>query len=178
MGLDDGPVVVDVGKQPKRDTGQPAPLARVLRLKPAPFVSCGPIPKGRRVTRIRHHKQASAAVPPDRYHRGVVHVVELLLNRLIEITHKSNLFQRAKVSLHEFLKLLAQRDHGQSMAAHIGERDTRDDATGAQRNVMDIAASLTGPGRCGMHPSNQAGQLHQTGGSLVTGPRFRTLKAS
>ena len=129
------------------------------------------------MARIRHHKQAPAAVPADRYHRGVVHVVEFLSNRLIEIPHEPDLFQCEKVSLHEFLKLLAQRHHGQSMPAHVGKRDTRDDAIGAERNVMDIAASVARAGRYGMHPCHQTGQLDQTGGSLVAGPCFGTLKS-
>ena len=103
------------------------------------------MPKRGRVTGIRQYKQTPSAVPPDRHHSGVVHGVEFFSNGLIEIPHQSDLFQRAKVSLHEFLKLLAERHDGQSMPAHIGKRDTRDDATGADRNVVDVAASVAGP---------------------------------
>jgi hypothetical protein len=117
-------------------------------------------------------------VTADGNHRGVVHVVELLLNRFIEIPHQSDLFQRAKVSLHEFLKLPAQRLHRPSMAAHVRKRDTRDDAAGADRKVMDVATSVAGSGRNGVHPGNETGQLDQSGGSVVTGKCFRTLETS
>jgi hypothetical protein len=61
--------------------------------------------------------------------------------------------------------------------AHISERDATDDATGADRNVVNITARITWPGRHGMHPSHETRQLDETRGPLVSGPCFGTLEA-
>ena len=94
------------------------------------------------MSRVRHYKQPAAAVPADRDHRGVVHVAELFSNRLIEFSHQPDLRHLTQVPLHEISKLLAERRHCLSMAAHVGKRDPRDDAAGAQRYVVDIAARI------------------------------------
>jgi hypothetical protein len=172
------PLVVDIREKPERGADRPSSLARALGFEPAPFATRGSTPKRWRVTCIRHDKQALSAVPSYRHHRGVVHAIELLANRLIEVPHESDLFEGTKVSLHQLLKLLAERLHRESMPADIGKRDARDDATRAERYVMDVAASVTGPGRYGVHPDNQTGQSDQARSSVVTGPCFRTFKAS
>jgi hypothetical protein len=64
-------------------------------------------------------------------------------NRLIETPHQRDLFQVAKVPMHELSELLAEYRHCLSMSAHISKRDPRDNATRAQRHVVDIAASVT-----------------------------------
>jgi lipid A 3-O-deacylase PagL len=171
------PLVVDILEKPERGADRPSSLARPLCFEPAPVATRGSTPKRWRVTRIRHDKQALWAVPSYRHHRGVVHPIELLANRVVEVPHESDLFQGSKVSLHQLLKLLAERLHRESMPADIGKRDARDDATRAERDVMDVAASVTGSGRYGVHPDNQTGQSDQARGSVVTGPCFRALKA-
>jgi hypothetical protein len=71
-----------------------------------------------------------------------VHVAEFFSNRLIEFSHQPDLCQLTQVPLHELSKLLAERRHCLSMAAHVGKRDPRDDAARAQRYVVDIAARI------------------------------------
>jgi hypothetical protein len=83
------------------------------------------------VPRVCHYHQTPTAVPPDRHHRGVAPVPKFFSNRLIEFPHQCDLFQRAKVPVHELSELLAEHCHCLSVAAHIGKRDPRDAATRA-----------------------------------------------
>ena len=55
--------------------------------------------------RVRHYHQTPTAVPSDCDHRGVVPVSEFFSNGLIEILHQFDLFQGAKVPLHELSEL-------------------------------------------------------------------------
>ena len=127
--------------------------------------------------RVRHHEQAPRPVPPDRHHRGVVHAVELLPDRPIQVPHEPDLLQRGKVSEHELAELLAERHHRFPVPADVGQRDARDDAAGAERYIVDVAATGTRPARDAPHPRHQTGHLDETGGLRVAGPRFRRLEA-
>jgi hypothetical protein len=60
-----------------------------------------------------------------------VPAAKFISNRLIKIPHQCDLFQVAKVALHELSEILAKHCHCLSMAAHVGKRDPRDDATRA-----------------------------------------------
>jgi hypothetical protein len=75
------------------------------------------------VSGVRHYHQTPTPVPPDRHHRGVVPISKPFSNRLIEIPHQCNLFQVAKVPLHELAEFLADPGHRLPVAAHIGKRD-------------------------------------------------------
>src|SRR5918992_2508482 len=166
--FDNCAVVVHVVEQAERNAGRPISLAGASRFKPAPFLTRGTVPERWGVSRVRHYKQPPAAVPADRDHRGVVHVAEFLSNRLIEFPHQPDLCQLAQVPLHGLSKLLAERRHCLSMAAHVGKRDPRDDAARAQRYVVDIAAPINWPHRHRMHPCSQPWQFEQARGPLVT----------
>lgn len=135
------------------------------------------MPKRRRVSGIRHHRQTATSVKPNRDHRGIVPAAKICSNHLIEVAHQCALFQVEKVSMHEFTQLLAERRYGRPVSTDVGKRDARHDATGADRNKMNIAARVTLPRRNAMHPRGQAWQLDEARGPLVTGPCFRTGEA-
>jgi hypothetical protein len=101
-----------------------------------------------------------------------MHAAKFFSNCLIEIPHEWNLFQGAKVQVHEFPELLAYRRHSVSVAAHIGERDTSDDAARADGHVVNIPATHSLPGRDRVYPSNQIRKFEQTRGSPVASPYF------
>jgi hypothetical protein len=53
------------------------------------------------VARVGHYYQAATGVPPEGYHRCVVRAAKFFPNCLIEIPHERDLFQGAKVQVHE-----------------------------------------------------------------------------
>jgi hypothetical protein len=60
-----------------------------------------------------------------------VAIAKLLTDRLIEFSHQCDLLRRTEVSLHELLKLPAEGRYSLAVAAHIGQRNPRHDAIGA-----------------------------------------------
>jgi hypothetical protein len=96
---------------------------------------------------VRHHEKTPTGVPSDRYHRGVMPAAKFFSNCLIEIPHEWDLFQGAKVQVHKFPELLAYCRHSVSVAAHMRERDTSDDAARADGHLVNIPATLPLPGR-------------------------------
>jgi hypothetical protein len=111
------------------------------------------------MARVGQYELTPAAVPRDRHHGGVVYTIKSFVNGLVEIAHESALFQRGKVLPHEISKLSGQHRHCLPMTAYVRQGDAGDDATWANGNVVDVAARLAGPGRDGMYPGHQAGQL-------------------
>ena len=96
-----------------------------------------------------------------------MHVAEFFSNRLIEFAHQCDLCQLTQVPLHELSKLLSERRHCLSMAAHVGKRDPRDDAARAQRELVDIPVRINWPHRYRMHPRSQPWQFQQARGALA-----------
>ena len=91
---------------------------------------------------VRHYHQTSAVVKTKREHRGVAPAAQFRSNHLVEIPPQCDPFEVEQVPLHQFAEPLAKHCHGLSVAADIGKSDARDDTTGADRDKVNIAASV------------------------------------
>jgi hypothetical protein len=115
-------------------------------------------------------------VESNRHHRGVVHAIEVLPNRLIEVPHEMCLVQCREIFLHQLLKLDAQGLHGGSVPAHICKGYTRDDAARTEGDIVHVATAAAGPKDHGMDPHPQARQLCHTRTALIAGPGFSAFQ--
>jgi hypothetical protein len=75
--------LTSVVEQVKWQTDGLLSLAVAIRFEPAPFATRGTMPKRRRVSGIRHDRQASTAVEPNRHHRDVLPAAEFCANDVI-----------------------------------------------------------------------------------------------
>jgi hypothetical protein len=73
-----------------------------------------------------------------------MNAIEVLPNRLVEVSHEMCLVQRSEMFLHQLPKLGTHGAHGESMSADVGEGNARDDAAGADGDVMHVTTDVAG----------------------------------